>query len=42
MKLEKQIYRLLWGYPTICADRTEALHHLFFVLGNGYEWRGGL
>ena len=41
MRLEKQIYRLLWEYPTSYEDRTAALHHLFIINGNGYEWRDG-
>lgn len=28
-------------YPTLFGCRTDVLHHLFCVNGNGYEWRGG-
>lgn len=39
--LEQHIRQSLLEYPSIFPHRTEVLHHLFFVLGNGYEWRGG-
>jgi hypothetical protein len=41
MKLEKQIYRLIWDYPTLYHNRTDALHHFFIVNGNGYHWSNG-
>jgi hypothetical protein len=28
-------------YPSLFQSRTQALHHLFIVLGCGYEWRKG-
>jgi hypothetical protein len=41
VKLEKQIYRLLWEYPTGYHDRTEALCQFFIVGGTGYHWQAG-
>lgn len=28
-------------YPTLFPNENEFLHHLFFVLGNGYKWEKG-
>ena len=41
MRLEKQIYRAIWEYPTLHHNRTEALHALFIIIGNGYHWING-
>lgn len=32
---------MMESYPTLFVDETDALHHLFFVLGSGYAWKGG-
>lgn len=32
---------LIRRFPTRYANRTQVLHHLFLVPGNGYRWRGG-
>jgi hypothetical protein len=29
------------NYPRLFANRNQALHHLFCVLGNGWDWEGG-
>ncbi len=29
------------AYPSLFPEEADALHHLFFVLGNGYDWVGG-
>lgn len=39
VELTVKISRL--GYPGIYRTRFDVLHHLFCVIGNGYEWRGG-
>ena len=28
-------------YPTLFPNRTSVLHHLFIVLGCGFEWHNG-
>lgn len=32
---------MIFNFPEQCANRTQALHHLFVHIGNGYEWRDG-
>ena len=31
----------IWQYPSLFHNRTEVLHHLFCVLGNGFDWEDG-
>lgn len=40
--LYKRIVRMIWDYPTLFKNRSDALHHLFCVNGNGYEWEQGV
>lgn len=39
--VEETVARQLRNYPGLFENRTQALHHLFCVLGNGYDWVGG-
>lgn len=32
------VRRSLYNYPTMHKNRTDVLHYLFCVIGNGYEW----
>lgn len=32
---------MLHKYPTLFSTEFDVLHHLFFVLGNGYRWANG-
>lgn len=40
-KVDAVIEHKIAKYPSLYHSRTEALHHLFIVLGNGYEWVNG-
>ena len=35
------VENLIAQYPSIFGSRTSVLHHLFLVLGNGFEWHKG-
>lgn len=41
MNPEDTIRHTLYYYPQICPNRAHALHHMFCVIGNGYEWIKG-
>lgn len=41
MTLEKPIYFVMVEFSRLFPSRTEVLHHLFYVDGNGYEWKNG-
>jgi len=41
MKLEYTIQYMFDYYPTVIPDRRSALNHLFYVVGNGYDWHSG-
>lgn len=38
---ENTILYLLWACPILFKTKADVLEHLFFVLGNGYEWVEG-
>lgn len=31
----------MMSFPSIFLDEADFLHHVFFVLGNGYDWKNG-
>ena len=33
---------MMLAYPSLFPIRIHALHHLYCVLGNGYDWQGGI
>lgn len=35
------VERMIYNYPSLFANRTQALRHLLCVPGNGYEWEDG-
>lgn len=39
--VEKTIIRKIQCWPDLYNSRSEVLHHLFIVLGCGYEWQKG-
>jgi len=39
--VERTIEDMIARYPSLFQSRTQALHHLFVVLGCGYEWQNG-
>jgi len=41
MDLENTIRWAILEYPSICPNRGKVLHHMFFVIGNGYSWVNG-
>lgn len=41
MNVDKTIQAALFHYPTLFQNRTQVLHNLFYVIGNGYEWQDG-
>lgn len=32
---------MIRAFPTLFQNRSQALHHLFCVIGNGYDWEHG-
>lgn len=41
MKVKTTLLECIRYYPTIFPTRERVLDHLFFVIGNGYAWKGG-
>lgn len=41
MKPERTIQTMLDNHPSLFKDRYSAMDHLFFIIGNGYEWYDG-
>lgn len=41
MNVNDTVRRCLWHYASIFKSRADVLHHLFYVLGNGYVWEHG-
>ena len=39
--VEWTVREMIGSYPSLFQSRTQCLHHLFVVLGNGYKWVGG-
>lgn len=35
------VERMIHRFPSLYANRTQCLHALFYVLGNGYDWSAG-
>ena len=31
----------IWGHPTIFKTKADVLRHMFFVIGNGWDWHEG-
>ena len=40
-EVDRLIEDMIAAYPKLFITRTEALHHLFIVVGCGYEWKEG-
>ena len=41
MNVHDTVRQAMIEYPLLFASRTQVLHHLFWVNGNGYEWLNG-
>jgi len=41
MNAEKTIIEAIRRYPDLYSNRTDVLHHMFIVIGNGYRWSPG-
>lgn len=41
MKVDETVRRGIWHYPHMFPNRIHMLHHMFYVLGCGYEWVDG-
>lgn len=41
MTVQDTIKKVMSVYPSIAPSRVQVLHHLFWVIGNGYEWKDG-
>lgn len=41
MTVDEVVRRSILHYPTLFKNRTDVLHHLFYVIGNGWEWQNG-
>ncbi len=39
--LDDVVWRSIWYYPGMFSDGGRVLHHLYCVIGNGYEWVDG-
>lgn len=39
--VDATVERAIFNFPSLYANRTQVLHHLFIVIGNGYEWQNG-
>lgn len=35
------VYEMMTLYPSLYKTKSSCFHHLFFVIGNGYEWEDG-
>ena len=35
------VYEMMTLYPSLSKTKSSCFHHLFFVIGNGYEWEDG-
>lgn len=40
-KLNDLIQLMQQAYPSLYSRRDRVLHHLFCIIGNGYQWRNG-
>jgi hypothetical protein len=40
-KVDAQVRKSMAAYPDLYDNRFDVLHHIFCVLGNGYEWVNG-
>jgi len=41
MNLDQRVYLSLRDYSSIFPNRAEVLHHMYFIIGNGFEWHEG-
>jgi hypothetical protein len=41
MTVHETIKQMMVEYPSLFPSRVQALHHLFWVNGNGYDWKKG-
>lgn len=41
MKLKTLVKHLIMQYPNIFPNALAVYNHLFYVIGNGYEWKDG-
>lgn len=45
MRLEDTVFNSMWQYPCLwgfdALARYRVMNHLFFTIGNGYEWKDG-
>jgi hypothetical protein len=41
MTVHDTIKQAMVEYPRIFPSRVQVIHHLFWVIGNGYEWKDG-
>lgn len=41
MDVNRTIAGMIHTFPSLFKNRTQALHHLFCVNGNGFEWENG-
>ena len=42
MKLKTLTKHLLMQWPTLFRNALDVYNHLFYVVGNGYEWKNGI
>lgn len=41
MTVDQVVRQAILHYPTLFQNRTDVLHHLFYVIGNGHAWENG-
>jgi hypothetical protein len=41
LPLRELLYQNLLRLPTLCSNAGDVLHQLYFVIGNGYDWKDG-
>ena len=42
MKLKTYVKHCIMQYPLIYRNALDVYNHLFYVIGNGYEWKNGV
>lgn len=40
--LDRTVWLGMTNYPTLFERRLDVLHHLYLILGNGYDWHNGI
>lgn len=41
MNVNDSVRWAIWHFPNLYHSRATVLHHMFYLIGNGYEWQDG-